>query len=77
LQLSPGQPKKERDNGHSALAGLLREAEEHHGGYEPAAPKHNWWDWYAAYIDARHNGHTPDESAASAGTYIAGLFAKG
>ena len=34
------------------LAELLHETEQHHGAYEPSAPKHNWWDWYAAYLSA-------------------------
>ena len=44
------------------LTELLRDAEEHHGAYEATAPKHNWSDWYAAYIIARENGRTPDEA---------------
>jgi hypothetical protein len=46
----------------AALAELLREAEEHHGHYEPTAPKHHWWDWYAAYVVARQQGRSPDEA---------------
>jgi hypothetical protein len=46
----------------AALAELLREAEEHHGHYEPTAPKHHWYDWYAPYIVARQQGRTPDEA---------------
>jgi hypothetical protein len=49
-----------------ALAVLLREAEEHHGRYEPTAPKHHWSDWYAAYIVARQEGRTQDEADADA-----------
>jgi catechol 2,3-dioxygenase-like lactoylglutathione lyase family enzyme len=49
---------------------LLREAEEHHGEYEPTAPKHHWSGWYAAYILARENGKTPDESAKDAVLHI-------
>ena len=45
------------------LTELLREAEEHHGQYEPTAPKHHWSDWYAAYIVAREQGKTPDAAA--------------
>jgi len=45
------------------LVELLREAEEHHGEYEPTAPKHHWSDWYAAYIVAREQGRTPEEAA--------------
>ncbi len=46
----------------AALAELLREAEEHHGRYEPTAPKHHWWDWYAAYVAARQQGRSQDEA---------------
>jgi catechol 2,3-dioxygenase-like lactoylglutathione lyase family enzyme len=45
------------------LTELLREAEEHHGEYEPTAPKHHWSDWYAAYIVARQQGRTPEDAA--------------
>ena len=46
----------------AALADLLREAEDQHGRYEPTAPAHHWWDWYATYIVARRLGRTPDEA---------------
>ena len=46
----------------AALAELLHETEQQHGHYEPNAPKHNWWDWYAAYVVARQQGRTPDEA---------------
>jgi catechol 2,3-dioxygenase-like lactoylglutathione lyase family enzyme len=46
----------------AGLADLLHEAEEHHGRYEPTAPKHHWWNWYAPYIVARRLGRTPDEA---------------
>jgi len=48
------------------LTQLLREAEEHHGEYEPTAPKHHWSTWYAAYIVAREQGRTSDEAVADA-----------
>jgi catechol 2,3-dioxygenase-like lactoylglutathione lyase family enzyme len=44
------------------LTGLLREAEQQHGGYEPTAPKHHWSDFYAAYIVARENGKAPEDA---------------
>ena len=47
----------------ATLTKLLREAEEHHGEYEPTAPKHDWSGWYAAYIVARQDGKTPEEAA--------------
>jgi catechol 2,3-dioxygenase-like lactoylglutathione lyase family enzyme len=54
-----------------ALAGLLQETAEHHGAFEQAAPPHDWWDWYAAYMDARQHGSTPDAAAEAANRYMA------
>ena len=56
----------------AALAELLREAEEHHGRYEPTAQKHHWWDWYAAYVVARQEGRTPDEAYGDASSALEG-----
>jgi catechol 2,3-dioxygenase-like lactoylglutathione lyase family enzyme len=50
----------------ATLTALLREAEEHHGEYEPTAPNHHWSGWYAAYIVARERGGAPDEAAKDA-----------
>lgn len=47
----------------ATLTELLRETEQHHGEYEPTAPKHHWSGWYAAYIVARQDGKTPEEAA--------------
>jgi hypothetical protein len=55
------------------LADLLHETADHHGSYEAVAPKHNWWDWYAAYMAARERGENEDEAAAAAGRYMAGV----
>ena len=44
------------------LTELLREAEAHHGQYEPTAPKHHWSQWYAGYMVARQQGKTPEEA---------------
>ena len=52
------------------LTELLQEAEQHHGQYEPTAPRHCWSDWYAAYIVARQNGRTPDQAAKDAALHI-------
>ena len=41
------------------LADLLRETAEHHDFYDKPHPKHNWWDWYPPYSDARQRGSTP------------------
>jgi hypothetical protein len=53
------------------LSQLLVETAIHHGAYEAAAPPHAWPDWYAAYMDARQKGDTPDEASAAAGRYMA------
>jgi hypothetical protein len=50
---------------------LLLETALRHGAYEAVAPPHNWWDWYAAYMDARRQGTTPDEASAAATRYMA------
>ena len=52
------------------LVALLRETEEGHGAYERSAPKHHWSDWYAAYLDARQRGRTPDEATRDAAEYM-------
>jgi len=54
-----------------ALAELLHETAIHHGAFEALAPPHDWWDWYAAYADAREHGSTPEEADAAAGRYMA------
>jgi hypothetical protein len=55
----------------SALAELLLETAQHHDGYERVAPTHDWWDWYAAYMDARQQGSSPDQADEAAGRYMA------
>jgi hypothetical protein len=55
----------------AAIAELLRETAEHHGAFEERAPKHDWWDWYAPYFDARQHGSTPDEASRAADHYMA------
>jgi hypothetical protein len=54
----------------ASLAELLHETAEHHDPYEKMSPPHDWWDWYAAYMDARQAGSTPDEASAAAGQYM-------
>jgi hypothetical protein len=53
------------------LAQLLHETAEHHDAFEKAAPPHDWWDWYAAYMDAREGGSEPDEASEAANRYMA------
>jgi catechol 2,3-dioxygenase-like lactoylglutathione lyase family enzyme len=58
-----------RDSGQ--LAKLLLETAVRHGEFEAIAPPHDWWDWYAAYMDARQSGSTADEASAAADRYMA------
>ena len=55
----------------ASLADLLHETSERHVSFEAVDPPHDCWDWYAAYMDARQSGSTPDEASAAAGRYMA------
>ena len=61
----------------AALADLLHETADHHARFETTAPPHDWWDWYAAYMNARQDGATPDEAANQAGSYMQRILARG
>jgi hypothetical protein len=54
----------------ASLAELLHETAQHHDPYEKSHAPHDWWDWYAAYMNACERGSTPDEAAAAAGRYM-------
>ena len=56
------------------VAALLQETAEHHDHYEKTHAAHNWWDWYAAYFDARRKGGTPDDAVAAADRYMDEVF---
>jgi catechol 2,3-dioxygenase-like lactoylglutathione lyase family enzyme len=64
-------PGRVWQTGTAALADLLHETAEHHGAFEAVAPPHDWWDWYAAYMEAREGGNTPEAASAAAGRYMA------
>jgi hypothetical protein len=53
------------------LADLLHETSIRHGSFEAVAPPHDWWDWYAAYMDARQGGAEADAAAEAANRYMA------
>jgi hypothetical protein len=53
------------------LSELLHETSIRHGSFEAVAPPHDWWDWYAAYMDARQGGSSPDDASAAADRYMA------
>jgi catechol 2,3-dioxygenase-like lactoylglutathione lyase family enzyme len=54
----------------ATVAGLLHETAEHHDRFEKAAAPHDWWDWYAAYLSAREQGHSADDADAAADLYM-------
>ena len=53
------------------LASLLHETADRHHSFEVAAPPHDWWDWYAAYMTARQSCSSSDEAADAAAAYMA------
>jgi hypothetical protein len=75
-QLLPITTRLRAENGDAdvnvaTLADLLRETAEHHDSFEKAAPEHNWWDWYAAYLHARQNSASIDDAVLAADRYMA------
>jgi catechol 2,3-dioxygenase-like lactoylglutathione lyase family enzyme len=60
----------------ASLMELLRETEQHHGEYEPTAPKHHWSGWYAAYIIARQRGKTAEDAAKEGARNVEGASAR-
>jgi hypothetical protein len=58
----------------ATLADLLRETSEHHGAFEASAPEHDWWNWYAPYLQARLQGKTSDEATQAADQYMKDVF---
>src|SRR5215470_1369425 len=62
--------KPERSVDVATLAQLLHETSEHHDHYEKTHAEHHWWDWYAAYLNTRQNGGSPEKAAAAADRYM-------
>ncbi len=63
-------PEDRRTDDIATLADLLHETAEHHDPYEKSAPKHDWWDWYATYLNAREHGSPPEEASKAAALYM-------
>jgi hypothetical protein len=61
----------------ATLANLLQETAEAHHPYEQSAPQHNWADWYAAYLNARIEGSSPEQATEAAGVYVEGVLGPG
>jgi hypothetical protein len=61
----------ESDAAVATLADLLHETSLRHGAFEAIAPPHDWWDWYAAYMNARQRGMASDDAVTAAARYMA------
>ena len=66
----PGREWKSTSADVETLAKLLHDTEQNHGEYEKTHAKHNWWDWYAAYLSARQNGSSSVDAVAAANRYM-------
>jgi len=66
----PGREWKPGTTDVATLAELLHQTSEHHDHFEKTHGKHNWWDWYAPYLNARQNGSSSEEAAAAADRYM-------
>lgn len=66
--------KSTRATDTATLAELLHETAEHHDHYEKTHAKHDWWNWYAAYLGARQNGNNSEEAATTADRYMDDVF---
>jgi catechol 2,3-dioxygenase-like lactoylglutathione lyase family enzyme len=70
----PGREWNESKMDVAPLAERLHETEQHHGAYESRHAKHHWWDWYAAYLNARQNGSSSKEAAVAAEQYMTNVL---
>jgi hypothetical protein len=64
-------PQQSNETEIAALAALLLETAHHHDAFEKASPPHDWWDWYAAYFDARQHGQNSEDATVAADKYMA------
>ncbi len=51
---------------------LLREAEEHHGRYEPSSPPQHGSGWYPAHLGAGEQGRDTGRAAVDATAHVEG-----
>jgi catechol 2,3-dioxygenase-like lactoylglutathione lyase family enzyme len=66
-------PDWEQVRHYGALPQLLFEASVRRGEFEAVAPPHDWWDWYAAYMEAREQGCTQERAAETAARHMADI----
>jgi len=64
----PGREWKSNDV--ASIADLLHETAEHHDLFEKTHAKHDWWNWYAPYFNARQNGSSVEEATVAADRYM-------
>jgi catechol 2,3-dioxygenase-like lactoylglutathione lyase family enzyme len=68
---APGREwKRTSETDNASLANLLHETGMRHDAFEKSHTEHNWWDWYAAYLNARETGSSPDAASAAADRYM-------
>jgi catechol 2,3-dioxygenase-like lactoylglutathione lyase family enzyme len=70
----PGREWKAETRDVASLAELLRETGQHHDHYEKTHGEHQWSDWYAAYINSRQDGGSPEKASADAKQYMDETF---
>jgi catechol 2,3-dioxygenase-like lactoylglutathione lyase family enzyme len=58
----------------ATVAELLHETSERHDHYEKTHAEHHWWDWYAAYFNARQSGQNSEGATAAADRYMDETF---
>jgi len=70
----PGREWGPRATDVPTLAALLHETSERHDLFEKTHGKHQWWDWYAPYLNARQNGSSPEDAVATADRYMENIL---
>ncbi len=55
------------------LAQHLHETAQQHDHFEKASAPHDWWDWYAPYLQARQSGRSAEEATEAADQYMAAV----
>jgi hypothetical protein len=56
-----------------ALPKLLFESSVRRGEFEAVAPPHDWWDWYAAFMEACEQGISQEKAAEAAARRMANI----
>jgi catechol 2,3-dioxygenase-like lactoylglutathione lyase family enzyme len=68
-QRLPGREWSEDEVDVPRLAELLKETGLHHDAFEKSHEPHDWWDWYAPYLDARERGEDSAAAKSAADRY--------